>query len=71
MEKCLQRLNEKEGLEDSRQWTACQEESFAEVLLPRLHRAWLKTERWARCCELDATVRETWGVAKQSGHKKD
>ena len=63
LELFLLRLDE-QGLEISSPWEACEVKSIAEVLWPRIHRAWLEKERWTGCREVIDDVRQEWDQAQ-------
>ena len=63
LELFLLRLDEL-GLEISSPWEACEAKSIAEVLWPRIHRAWLEKEQWTGCREVIDDVQQEWDQAQ-------
>jgi hypothetical protein len=62
LERFLLRLDE-QGLEISSPWEERADKSLLEALWPRLHKAWLEKERWARCTEVVEVLSE-WDQAQ-------
>ncbi len=59
----LLRLDE-QGLEISSPWEERADKSLLEALSPLLHKAWLKTERWAGCTGVVDEVQSEWDQAQ-------
>ena len=63
LELLLARLDE-QGLEISSPWAARDEESIVGVLWPRIHKAWLESQRWTGCTDVIEEVRTEWDQAQ-------